>query len=825
MAEATAGVTGLAPALQALPREVLRWIQSLDLSYSVRNHKRDFANGFLVAEIFSRYYPGEISMHAFENGTKIACRNDNWEQLFRFFKKKSIPIGRSDFDPVIAASAGAAPALLVKCYTLLTRRTVPVFVVQEAQDVAGGGATGGKKEGAGDSAAALDASTLLPGGPLESLDELSRSPAAPAASGQDAYRAVQAARSSRPAERAQPKAVAERAEAIPLDIAEVKARSITRNVAQLRAQQQHVQQAHLQKSRGTTSMSGRKSSAGTEGGPSTPSLGYVGAAKPAIDVMRPIVTAVLQENDQVMKSLDPRKDVVVSFMELCRSLVPDEMSVRVFDGLSSQASQLADTIVKSPAEFWRVWTLYCPTLVEFSENSPVFESVVYLFKRLGVLMGEADHVLTQQLMTDVGLPSLAPLLVDSAGKRDPLCELVYTYTQPAVLSRLGMLRALKEAIDRLPVYIACLSYFVPLELQAELLDEHLLEHYMYYALVALQSPQPKIRVAGLSILVTITASSNEHSQSVLALLPSFEELVHDAWWEVQAQLVLLTAHLLSHLAEGGRQEAGKVAEGVPTDEEAVERLLLVVGRLLGSPGSSKIVLQVALCALVKILRHYPSILPAYVAVLLRQPPGLRQRLLQGRARADEPTSPPRRLAYVMGTSSRLYEESCLCDQWPAVDVARTLAEQGESLQLDHFEPEHLQVLAACLPDPDADLNEEWMVVFEKVKAYIFVALVDPALHLGATEVVKRFWLCRPQNTALRAIEASKKTLLQTLRISCLRYNDTRRSYVSEEELLEFLREMRDAGGAISQMLQSVVDQFREAHNAEFQRSSLGILFE
>merc|ERR1719262_264895 len=99
-------------------------------------------------------------------------------------------------------------------------------------------------------------------------------------------------------------------------------------------------------------MNGRKSSAaGTEGGPSTPSLGqgvgYVGQAKPAVDVMRPIVTAVLQENDQVMKSLDPRKDVVVSFMELCRSLVPDEMSVRVFDGLSSQASQLADTMVKS----------------------------------------------------------------------------------------------------------------------------------------------------------------------------------------------------------------------------------------------------------------------------------------------------------------------------------------------------------------------------------------------------------------------------------------------------------------------------------------------
>jgi len=259
------------------------------------------------------------------------------------------------------------------------------------------------------------------------------------------------------------------------------------------------------------------------------------------------------------------------------------------------------------------------------------------------------------------------------------------------------------------------------------------------------------------------------------------------------------------------------------DQQAVESLLVIVNRIFGLPSTSKIVMQVGLCALVRNLRHYPSLLPTYVDVLLRQPAGLRQRLLHSPAKADDgAVPPPRRLAYVMGTSSRLYEECCIAEWWPSLEIARTLASAGEDSALAHFEPEHLEILMACLPEPDVDFDDEWLTVFEKVKAYVFVALVDPALHHGATDVVRRFWLCRPQSAALKAIEASKKTLLQTLRIN---YSDTGHARVHESELLEFLREMRDAPGAIASMLQAVVDQFRESHNAEFQRSSLDTLFE
>ena len=52
---------------------------------------RDFSNGYLIAEIFSWYYPQEIQMHMFQNGTSIESKIGNWALLqkvmsFKFYQ-------------------------------------------------------------------------------------------------------------------------------------------------------------------------------------------------------------------------------------------------------------------------------------------------------------------------------------------------------------------------------------------------------------------------------------------------------------------------------------------------------------------------------------------------------------------------------------------------------------------------------------------------------------------------------------------------------------------------------------------------------------------
>jgi len=830
-----------------LPREIIKWLQSLDLSFVLKNPKRDLTNGYLTAEILSRYYPKDVNMMNFENGTRLAAKVDNWEQLYKQFQKKGLAIAKQDFDAVIHCAPGAAHAFILKLYQVLTKKVLKVLP---------SGAMGPEVMPLPAYMRDTASYRLKDHEVARVQDRIERTMRAIDTLGhyheeRRVLKAMEAPHLLRHERQLKARRPGQDLDMESRDIAEdsvqvdeVRVKALQGDSKMLRQDAGRQGGAQPGASTGPLNslvkkVSTTKSAVGALAAMATPAL----FVKPAMDIMRPLVQSIIQESDDLAKIIDTRKDIVVSFMEQCREGIPEETSVKVFDTLANRSQLLVESLTRSPPEFWKVWSTFYPALTEFPEQSAIFESAVYFFKRLGDLMRDQDPTLTQQLITEVGLPSLSKELCRSPEKREALCAIVYSYTQEDTLNHLLVLRALKEKISDLPVYISCLSCFISRDAQLSLLDDYLLDLYIYYALMAMQHPQPKIRVAGLSIISIIAVCSSQHS-GVLSLIPSFVQLADDDWWEVQAQLLILSAALLSKIttaerhdgtdSDGGNLDSpvsaavgkdstmlgGEDGAGpISANDEVTAQLEDIICRLF-VVSNSKNVLQVGLSALVQLLDDFPNLQPMFMAVLLEQPPPLRQRLLTPSADADAtPASHMGKLTYVMGSSTREYEEKCICALWPHLDMAKTFVKQHEMSPLDHWEVVHMEVFLATLPDICKDVEgEEWLALFEKIKQYIFVALVDPDLHLLSTHIIKKFWLCNVELVATRSVEGSTNILLRALGLLYDLKLD--RARVDESLMLDFLKELWDKGGTIQFEITSVIETFQETQPAEYQSSKL-----
>ena len=98
---------------------MVKWLLSLDLSYSIKVPKRDLSNGFLVAEILSKYFPEEFSMHSYVNGTSSISKNSNWALLQKQMKKVGVRCSADEVAHIVAAEGDAAMDLLTRLFNQL----------------------------------------------------------------------------------------------------------------------------------------------------------------------------------------------------------------------------------------------------------------------------------------------------------------------------------------------------------------------------------------------------------------------------------------------------------------------------------------------------------------------------------------------------------------------------------------------------------------------------------------------------------------------------------------------------------------------------------
>lgn len=103
------------------PRELVRWLERLDLTYQITNFSRDLSNGYIVAEILSRYDP-KLNINSFYNDQALTKRFHNWERLKGILQTMKYNMSSLDINNIIFKQENRALEFLMHLYNLLNQK-------------------------------------------------------------------------------------------------------------------------------------------------------------------------------------------------------------------------------------------------------------------------------------------------------------------------------------------------------------------------------------------------------------------------------------------------------------------------------------------------------------------------------------------------------------------------------------------------------------------------------------------------------------------------------------------------------------------------------
>uniref|UniRef100_A0A7S0E7K1 Spermatogenesis-associated protein 4 n=1 Tax=Hanusia phi TaxID=3032 RepID=A0A7S0E7K1_9CRYP len=704
--------------MSGLSRDILKWIQSLDLSYSVKNVKRDFSNGFLVAEIFSRYFPHDVQMHSYDNGMSLQKKLANWELLQKFFMKKGVPISREMIDQVIHCKDNASIPLLETIYTCLTSKKVQNVQAKNEDELippfARATASSAIKESIKDTelVTTLQDENTSKNRTAELLSDYNKSLRSERILEPGRFTTTSPKKSQRVPPRPMPSEVPQGQ----IEFKEVQVRTIDRNVTQLRASRD-VGGTMNQSSMGDSRVSEEAE---------TKAL----MVKPITKQLNEIVKKCMGDGN--FKGAEGGKDAIVVFLDmLVSSKDPNLESAAsfAFETMVNECDELVNAFLASPKEFWRMFALFNNTFFS-PESSLAFSHGLQLFCEIGQRMTLQDPFLACGLFGDYGIPKIVPLLKTKPAKRRSLLSMMYCFCETSM--HLRMIKALQDGLEDMTCFLQCVVILMHLETS---FTEDLLDLYIYYAMTGLGQQSASLRAAALSMVVIVV---EQQYPLVIPMLDKLELLRDDGWWEVSAQLLRVCAAILSVMRSGETEESVAVCGRVYTLTEAI----LTSCR-------SPLVKKIAVSSLAPVLEDHPSLKDMYRDVLLS---------LNERDFSAVMSAPKDQQQYMLGSSLQYMQAASPLTLLPPLMVAQTLAIKIKESELENLEPEHVYTLLSVLEAPFQEEEiDVWSKILEDLELHVYVALADEELCADIVSVIHK-WVSSLGSKASKTFTTLGKSL-------------------------------------------------------------------
>ena len=818
------GKLGSMPGELLLSRELLRWLQSLDLAYSIKNAKRDFANGFLIGEILSRYYDRDIQMHSFDNGTSITIRKDNWTQLSKFFRKQAIDvITQAEIDRIIHCETGVAIEFLNRLYQKLTGRQVQEVERTWTDDDPPPFARATASRKVLERARQADLLENEDGDTRQAQQQETnagheQSLTADRAADPERYSALapQSSKVLRGDSRTMTTAPAgDSAAGGGAGGGRGGTEGLVREIQVKKVSSSRIMEMRARQMGGggsaAPSPSGRGGGMGGGGGGGGGGGRGGRPLESASDVLGRCVNLAL-EGHPLLASFGPESDPMDALVEAATSptapeACPDELAAAVFAEVGAASAELADAAVGAPRDFWRATSVLHAVLQGAAAESALFGAATAAYGALGRAMLARDPTAAAALFAEYSLPRLCALLAAAPAKRHDALRVAYAFVANDCGAHIAFIRRLQEGVAEMPTFVHALTILILMERR---MDEALLDLYLYYCVIGLSMSSPALRAASVAMLAVV----GQHAPGmVLEMMARLTVMAaEETWWEVHAQLLVVAGTLLADL-EADAAEAAELIEGV-------------VGRVF-TPSASLNIRKVGLQHLMRAVeRHAALLLPRYTEVLCSLDASSRPFLLS--TSADDAEELP-----VAGASGGKYRLAPLPlgRAWPGLPIARQIAARIVAEQPEHMELGEIQGLLAAMTGgseaEDADMGA-WVDVFQSVRDYIFVALCDGDCCDVALEVLRKLVAESPLGESVLA----ESTLLGSLRLlfpdggsGAGGQDEEERGDMGacQEQVKAFLEELWGQGQPFAGAVEALLAQFEADHPEQFGPSILAPL--
>ena len=773
--------------MATVSREILRWVQSLDLAYSVKNPRRDFANGFLIAEIFSRYYPQHIKMHSFDNGSQTGKKEGNWKLLSVFFAKFGVPISKKDWEPVMFAAPEAVGALLKKVYAFLTNKELkdPPIVpsvksMPRARPTSALLLKDDELQRLGDQA--FDQKPQMMEIEEEKTDQL---------------RSGDVKAPLKQLTRGQPKQLTKGADrqAQPVEIRDVEIRVVEKKLNEIK----------VTKTLSMHRSAGDQSNLASVKSVEAPAKHALSSHDPSTTTIKPvseIIYEVLAEAHLHAKkaSFEPpegeKQENVVAMFLLRLQSEQAEYVAAFFDGLNGKAQQFADIMAKNAQEFWGFVSLVKYQMEELPETSEGFLRIIETLSILAERLVVIDAPAAERLFCESLLDHVARLVHEYPNKRQGLCYLLHAFVPNDAAARLRVIQKFSGKLGGLEDIVKCLSILVKHDKE---FNEELHDVYIFYALLGVEHTSPHIRSSALAIFSHIAILNYIPVLSIIHHLRSFTE---DRWWEVRAQVLQCTGTLLSLLD--------------PTSEEHqdhIAQLTEIANSMLKSNATGN-VLRVALVYLAPALNKQPGLCEKYVNCLLAVSPDIRRAVLQTPAETETQTLLEEGIV-VLGPSAQRYKVGGAPLLWNTLEIATSLATIVRSKNLENLESAHVEVLKACLIREPSDVNL-WGPIYDTLKDYLFVGLCDPEICYSTCQILKRLLSAKALTTY--TVRSAKETFVKALNLLFT----TSQEQECIETTMDFLKSLYldYDSGELKEFVKLTIKAFADRYPETFQKTQL-----